>query len=100
MNLLYNYLVNIQRYYVQKPNFFYLKKNGQPSLLTRSPTYGWIDGTFLAPCSLYGGLFCSVWPPSELSAPFPHTVQCTPLCPLSSSANFAIYLQHIVGRRL
>lgn len=76
MNLLYNYLVNIQRYYVQKPNFFYLfKKNGQPSLLTRSPTYGWIDGTFLAPCSLYGGLCCSVWPP--LSCLLPSPSQCS-----------------------
>lgn len=57
MNLLYNYLVNIQRYYVQKPNFFYLfKKNGQPSLLTRSPTYGWMDRWHL-----FGSMFPLWW---------------------------------------
>lgn len=110
MNLLYNYLVNIQRYYVQKPNFFYLfKKNSQPSLLTRSPTYGWIDGTFwLHVLSMMGSsavssllLSCLLLPKSCGGwSPLPLTVQRTPLCPLSSLANFAIYLQHIVGRRL
>lgn len=46
MNLLCNYLVNVQKYYVQRPNIFFLssQEKCQSSLLTRSPR--WIDGTF------------------------------------------------------
>jgi hypothetical protein len=71
---------------------------------------------FLTPCTLYGGLFlllqcqvsfwavCSFLRPTWLSLlgcpSLPLTVQCRPpclpsLCPLASSANFAIYLHHI-----